>query len=501
VSQPRFFKLLWLCLVAATVLAARDGRSQAATAPSGAAQQRIETGCDERNFFAGYYLKEGQRAFDDERYSALALRLNTPVYQESSGDARAAKVLRFSERVSIIDPGMGTNRIQVKDGRGQPIGWVTRNDVLCRLFPIRGRNQAGSYKRVIAGTDTAVQAQSQTKKLYQTPQSLPVDQRCEGGVCAEVSRFRWYFIYAEDNDHYLISEYANLESSTARLMGWLPKSDGYVWDTGLGLRPREDLADVPVGMPEKFACAYKTMDDLTSGSNCIQVFGGRRWLGFNVRMAVLEVTARAYEVFFPNGIARRLPPVDDALCLRSGDQCATQPTEGLSHAYVPVDDKVIPEVLLSKDQVDRWLKLLNIFKMANGSVGPARIKWLNELGYLRETGFEIDSGSSKLLQYSDDELATVPGCEIAYLKQYAAKRYDILNIIFSSDGKLRPVFTITERPEGSCRNLSDRGKSLAFIDGDVRPQRLARPGEQATYSMMHHRGNDFFFWIPVIDMP
>jgi hypothetical protein len=497
VSQPRFFTLLWLCLVAATLFAARGGRSQTATPPSGA-QQGMETGCGEREFLAGYYFHDGRRTFDDERYFALALRLNTPVYQESSGDTRAAKVLRFSERVGIIDPGMGMDRIQVKDSREQPVGWVTRTDVLCRLFPISGRNQT---KRVIVGTDATAQAQNQVKKVYQTPQSLAADQRCERGVCTEVRPFQSYFVYAEDNDHYLIAADAHLGSSSSRLAGWLPKSDGYIWDTGLGLRPREELADVPNGAPEKFACAYKTMDDLTSGANCIQVFGGRRWLGFDVRMAVLEATARAYEVFFPNGIARRLPSVDDPLCLRSGDQCRTQPTETLSHAYVPVDGKVIPEVLLSRDQLDKWLKLLNIFKMADGSAGAGRTRWRNELWSFRESGPEIDSASSKLLQYSYEELGRASDCEIAYLKQYAAKRYDILNVIFSNEGKLRPVFTLVESPEGTCPNLSDKAKSLPFIDGDVRVQRLGRPGEQASYSMMHRRGNDLFFWIPVKDMP
>jgi hypothetical protein len=501
VSQPRFFTLLWLCLLAATGLAGRDGRAQTAMPPSGALQPVIDTGCGERDFLPGYYLEGSRRTFDDERYSAFVLRLNTPVYQDSSGETRAAKVLGFSERVGIIDPGMGKDRIRVKDNREQPIGWVARNDLLCRLFPISGRNQTGFAKRVIVGTDATVQGQSQVKKVYQTPQSLPADQRCERGVCAEVRPFQSYLVYAEDNDHYLIAGDANLGNSSSRLVGWLPKGDGYIWDTGLGLRPREELADVANGTPEKFACAYKTMDDLKSGSNCIQLFGGRRWFGLNVRMAVLDVTTHAYEVFFPDGIARRLPSVDDPLCLRSGNQCGAQPMETLSHAYVPIDDKVIPEVLLSRDQLDKWLKLVNIFKMANGSAGAGRTRWLNELWSFRESGSEIETSSSKLLQYSYEELGKVSDCEIAYLKQYAAKRYDILNIIFSNEGKLRPVFTLVERPEGGCPNLSDRAKSLPFIDGDVRAQRLTRPGEQAPYSMMHRRGNSSFFWVPVKDLP
>src|SRR3984957_9097891 len=193
---------------------------QAIQSPPAAA---METKCSERDFLQGYYYPNGRKTFDEERYSALALRLNTAVYKDFSGDARASKILQFGERVRIINPGEGTDRIQIKDSTAQPVGWVDRSSVLCGTFPITD-GATGLYKRVVVRTDTAVQGQVAPKILYQTPNGPAAPdpsaqrQRCQG-PCAEVSRFQWYFIYGEINDHYLISADANLESSSGRLMG------------------------------------------------------------------------------------------------------------------------------------------------------------------------------------------------------------------------------------------------------------------------------------------
>jgi hypothetical protein len=847
VSKPIFAGLLSLLLAAVLSMSPRETRSAAPSAgaaqalPPAAAQAAppaavpaapadaaapaaVDTGCGERNLLAGYYYPGGRKTFDDERYSALALRLNTPVYQDSSGETRAAKVLQFSERVHIADPGEGTDRIRIKDNTSQAVGWVERSAVLCGLYPITDNGGTGLYKRVVVRTDTAVQGQVTAKKLYQTPEMLA--QRCEG-PCAEVSRFQWYFIYAEDNGHYLISSDANLGSSSGRLMGWLPKADGYVWNTALGLRPKEALAGPkgyadPPGAPEKYACAYSTMEQLNAAKpeDCNQILGGLRWFGLNVRMAVVQQTAKAYEVLFSNAgtagrdniseaaqglnnldvffvldgtksmqpaitaikaltaqinkkmqsktnvvrygfriyrdsnpktrldgvsnsealplsktvcdktnitefdaafapvkaydpdedddfsentfgglvqaaedvsgcpnntklifvigdagydgdkqrsrvfpvysesqIALRFknkarlatskfetqpilvfiqPPrdkgpinnqagydkayaafksqgqailselyggtkitdaatnnfielpqdaagsgqqaaidetlrrvdksmnpdvirevmqgvqagqslesiierlrnnsqmnipinylqfVEESLCRRLGDQCRKAVLEAVNRAFVPVDDKVIPEVLLSRDQLDRWLKILNLFKSFGSNVAGAagRAQLVNtmysSIGSLVQIDMQNDgvslanklqfaaglpnSGRSRLMQYSDSDLTNVnlvPACEIENLKQYSIKKYDLLNVVFSNEGKLRPVFTETTWPEGACP-MSPKGKNVPFIDGDVRPQPINPPGQQTNYTMMHRRGNDLFFWLPVNYLP
>lgn len=64
----------------------------------------FDTGCGANNFGdAFYYDAAGHKMVDDERYNALAMRLSTPVYQDLTGTAPAARPLVFSERVRIMN--------------------------------------------------------------------------------------------------------------------------------------------------------------------------------------------------------------------------------------------------------------------------------------------------------------------------------------------------------------------------------------------------------------
>lgn len=824
-----------LSLLALVCILPGSGWSQSSapgTPPAAASGSRpltaVETGCVENNFRDGYFISDGHKTFDDERYHALALRLKTPVYQDSAGEARAPKTLAFGELVRITDPGEGTERLRIKDSSGQPAGWVDRASVLCATYPLRDVGGTGLYKRAIVRTDTAVQGQVVGKKLYQTSAGAPGESsRCDG-PCAEASRFQWFFVYAEENEHYLISEAANLGSTSGRVLGWLPKKDGYSWNTALGIRPIEELAspngDPPRGDPpphERYVCAYETEQKLNAGKpeDCNQILGGRRWYGLNVRMAVLQQTPRFYEVLFSNAqtagrdtgqmaqglnnldvffvldgtksmqgaidaikklmtqinqrmvsktgnggvvrygfrvyrdsnaktrvdgvsnsealplsktvcdksnkpefdaafapvkaydpeedddfsensfgglvqasedisgcpnnaklvfvigdagydadkqrsrnfpafaeqqIAQRfsskergskfvtqpvlvfietprekaqlsnqtaydkaysafetqgktilsqlyggtkldnannfiplsqdlmgagqqaaidqtvgridsllnpaaiaeinsalgrgepleaiierlrnnsslnipikyLDFVEESLCAQLREQCHTQVKEAVNHAYVPADDKVVPEVLLSKDQLDKWLKILYQFKGFSSNVAGqnGRDALVNALwsavGSIVVVDMQNDgvsladrlqfaaglpaAGRSHLMQYSDSDLRNtnlVPACEIENLKQYAAKKYEVLNIPFGTDGKSKPIFVQAPWPEDVACPMSAKGKAVPFIDGDVRPQNLNRAGQQTNYSLMHRRANESFFWLPVDNLP
>lgn len=794
----------------------------ATPAPGSRPLTAVETGCGENNFRDGYFISDGQKKFDDERFHALALQLKTPVYQDSAGEALASKTLGFSELVRIADPGEGTQRLRIKDNSGQIVGWVDRASVLCATYPVKDVGGTGLYKRVVVRTDTAVQGQVKGKKLYQTPMGAPDESnRCEG-PCTEASRFQWFFIYAEENDHYLISEAANLGSTSGRVLGWLPKKDGYIWNTALGLRPIEELAGTNGDSqpPERYVCAYETAEKLASArpADCNQILGGRRWYGLDVRMAVLQQTPRAYEVLFSNagtagrdnsqvaqglnnldvffvldgtksmqsaidnirilmtqinqrmvsktsngGVVRYgfrvyrdsnpktrvdgvsnsealplsktvcdksnktefeaafapvkaydpeedddfsentfgglvqasedisgcpdnaklvfvigdagydpdkqrsrnfpvwteqmiaprfssktqgtkfhtqpvlvfietpkeraqlsnqaaydkaytafetqaksilsqlyggtklandnnfisfqdltatrgqaaidqtlaridsllnpdaireimisvrlgqsleatierlrnnsslnipikyLQFVEESLCRQLGDQCHTQVLEAVNHAFVPADQKVVPEVLLSKDQLDRWLKVLDKFKSFSSSIAGQRARdelvntlW-SAIGTIAVVDMQNDgvplsdrlqfaaglpaAGHSHLMQYSDVDLRNtnvVPACEIENLKQYAAKKYEVLNIPFGTDGKSKAIFVQAEWPQGGACPMSAKGKAVPFIDGDVRPQLLNRAGQQTNYFMMHKRGNESFFWLPLDYLP
>jgi hypothetical protein len=773
------------------------------------------TGCEYQDFAAGYYMADNRRVFDDEKFTAVAHKLDVPVYKDASGDARLPQTLSFSQRVRIADPGEGgALRLKVKDMGGQPLGWVARDAILCKIYPMSDPD-TGLYRRAVVRTETAERGEVQVKKVYNSP-----DERCEGGPshCVEVSRFQWYFIYAEENGHYLVSESANIANTATRLLGWLPARDAYNWNTALGLRPAEELAKRRRGnSPEDFVCAYPSLQDLASKSHCNEVLGGPRWFALSVRMAVLKQDNQAYDVIFSNAetagrdiaaapvdalkkldvffvidgtksmqpaidgvrdlvnrlkglmqgklsqggvirfgfrvyrdstkggadgvknsehlaltekdcnqsneqefmkafqsvkayepagdddlmensfagmaqasddvapcsdhtklvfiigdhgydgakqasrgqarwteaeVAKRfkksdsrfkvapivvfvhtpseeastpavskrnyaiaykafedqgksilkdiyagtsvtdsaqyfiqmqpgrisdmmiqgvtaqvntyfqpeflsriasglqagqslvetidqlransqlnipiryLEFVQEALCAQLGPQCRNKVFEGVNRAFLPVTNDLVPEVLLSRDQLDKWVKILDVFKTfadrARGREGRNLLvgTLLSSMGSALQMDFQnnqVPLGKliqfqggmphglqSKLMQYSSEELrdqSKVPTCEIDYLAGYSAKKHDVLNIVFQSEGKLMAQFDETHWPEGGCPNLSEKGKQVPFIEGAVRPRTLNFGQEETNYSTMHKRGNEFFFWIPVRYLP
>lgn len=260
------------------------------------------TGCDVGSLQRGWKIISGQRVYVSEDVRAIAHQLETPIFTAATGTARAQRTLGFSEYVLIADPGSeGSARFPIKDTSLQPIGWVNRNDVLCRPLPMTDP-ETGLYRRAVVRTAADLQGRAQEKEVYHS-----LDRRCEGATrgtatCAKVSRFQWYFVYAEIQGHYLIAEWESLGSITRRLVGWLPAADGLPWNTALGLRPSERLAEVPAGQSEKFVCAYRSASDLGSRSNCNEVLGGMRWYNLDARIAVLKENsaARYYDVAFSN---------------------------------------------------------------------------------------------------------------------------------------------------------------------------------------------------------
>lgn len=266
---------------------------------SALAQEGTATGCEPSALQWGWGIQSGQRVYSDADVRAVAHQLDTPVYSGETGSGRGARALRFSEHVIIADPGEGA-RIKIKDIGGQPLGWVNRNDVICRRSPMLD-GETGLHRRAVVRTATDVQGTPQEKLVYQS-----LDKRCENGVssCQKVSRFQWYFIYAEMQNYYLISEAPNLGNSNQRLLGWLPIADAIGWNTALGLRPSEQLADRkgPNNEPESYVCAHATEGELRAGTGCKEILGGMRWYNLDSRIAVLKEkkVERQFEVAFTN---------------------------------------------------------------------------------------------------------------------------------------------------------------------------------------------------------
>lgn len=254
-------------------------------------------GCDYGALQHGWEVIDGQRVFNEGRnFRAVAYKADTPVFKTASDETRNDRTLRFSEYVIITDPGEGAQRIEVSDMAGQPVGWLNRNEVLCRRYPMRDR-ESGLYRRAVVRTATDVQGQAHEKEVFHT-----LDGRCEDS-CPKVSRFQWYFIYAEIGGFFLISEQANLGHPAKRLLGWLPVKDALNWNTAVGLRPGEELADRrgPNNEQEDYVCVYSTKEVIGDrDAQCNEILGGKRWFNLDVRMAVLKQHSNSYEVGFTN---------------------------------------------------------------------------------------------------------------------------------------------------------------------------------------------------------
>jgi hypothetical protein len=254
----------------------------------------ISGGCEEQHFQSGYFMEDGKRIFDDAKFHAFALRMKTPIYKGSTGSERNQQVLSFDQKLFVADPGVGSQRIRVRNLSDEDLGWVDREDLLCRLFPIAD-TKTGLLRRVVIHTETAVQGQVVARTAYHAP-----DGQCEGGSssCPKLSRFQWYFVYAEQSGYLLLSEAANLGGKDAHLIGWLSDNDGINWNTAVALRPAEELATKkpPTGASEASICAYPTLDAMKDPKSCRPVLGGKQWFKTDTRLPILRDLGSVYEV-------------------------------------------------------------------------------------------------------------------------------------------------------------------------------------------------------------
>jgi hypothetical protein len=277
----------------------------------------IDGGCEEQFFQSAYIIEDGKRTFDEAKFTAFTVRTSTPVYRTATGADRTKTTLRFDEKVRVSDPGAGAQRIRVRKQSDEDLGWVEREDLLCRLFPLAD-SKTGLLRRVVIQTETAVKGQVVPRTAYHAPDGNV----CEGGSasCPKLSRFQWYFTYAEQNGYILIAEAANLGGRDARLVGWLPAADGISWNTAVALRPAEALGDRKGadGAKESHLCAYPTLDSMKDATGaCRPVLGGKRWYTTDVRLPILRDLGQTYQVAISSAAASG--NFDEALSLAGID--------------------------------------------------------------------------------------------------------------------------------------------------------------------------------------
>jgi len=236
--------------------------------------------------------------------SVRVLRDNSAVY----GEAEATEVLTtlaFGRPLEITQVGELKLKVQALSDE-KPIGWVKRNDLLCRDTPLRG--DTGLEQKIYIKTETAVQGEKPaTVKAFPSPTGDDCLNKCR-----ELSRFNGYFIFANDTktDRYLLADNYLLDDSTS-MIGWINKSNGFIWDTAYGLRPREDLkypkGHTKVGQ-ERAICIYPSLSDAKAEQNCKPLLGGDRWYSYSDRVPVLGREENFYRVIVPlagTGISKK----------------------------------------------------------------------------------------------------------------------------------------------------------------------------------------------------
>ena len=251
-------------------------------------------GCEDAYFQSGFFGEDNKRVFREDLFQVFTLRMGAPAFEGATGETRKPDPVTFDQKLLVTDPGVGTQRLRVRTLADKDIGWMEREDLLCRTLPLADA-KSGLLRRTVIQTETAVQGKSEARLAYHAP-----DGRCEGGknACPKLSRFQWYFVYAEENGHILLSEAANLGGRDARLVGWLPESDGISWNSAVALRPVEQLETRkgPDGTGEAHVCAYPTMASVGDKKSCRPILGGKRWFKIETRLPILQDHGKTYEV-------------------------------------------------------------------------------------------------------------------------------------------------------------------------------------------------------------
>lgn len=223
----------------------------------------------------------------DWPHAVKVLRQNAAVYPDAMA-VSASESLNFSESLQVLD--VQATRVQVGNRSTlAPIGWVEKVDLLCAISPLKSE-ESGLEQKLYIRTDTEVrQEKPATVAAYPAP-----DLQDYGTQVRELSRFEGYFVFDTDqaNGSYLLAEDYKLYD-TSRLVGWVNKDNGFIWDTAYGTRPREDLVFPPdheLAGQEKTVCAYKNLEDAINNpvQTCLPILGGERWYESDHRIPILE---------------------------------------------------------------------------------------------------------------------------------------------------------------------------------------------------------------------
>ncbi|RKZ91401.1 MAG: hypothetical protein DRR19_07265 [Candidatus Parabeggiatoa sp. nov. 1] len=222
----------------------------------------------------------------DTNQLVRVLRHNAPVYPTANSNS-PKKHLKLGKYLLPVQVNILQKRVQVrKVGIRAPLGWLEAYDLLCVVTPLQSKK--GLDRKVFIKTPDSHDPNMNTIPAYPSYQGA-----CHGR-CKQLSRFRLYFIFAEDkvNQRYLVSDNHTLEiDPPPPLVGWIGDANSIPWNTTLGLRPREEV--------ERISLAPKVANHERTG---IELGGGNIWYTFPIHLPIIDINKQEqlYHVAAPS---------------------------------------------------------------------------------------------------------------------------------------------------------------------------------------------------------
>ncbi|WP_285674534.1 SH3 domain-containing protein [Paralimibaculum aggregatum] len=298
-------------------------------AAAAAAAAAVRGGCASHDFAAadavGHIDIAGQIT---RRLAAPVIRADAPLLAAPRAGARQLGTLRFGQRVALHRRQGAFVEVKADQRAAGSLGWVHGDDLLCRVQPLVSRT-TGADRRFLPRRPAHLLG-SAPEPLHAMPSAA--HRRCEPGSpgCTDLADVAVAYVHAADPARgrlLLVDRF--LADEAAQILGWVSLSDGLLWETRLGLRPREDLvhdaASAPrpdlVGRPRPL-CVHATPEAARRGEPCtLPVLGGARWFRTPLRMPVLRHIAgepALWEVAVPAvgvgpGVAVDLPGAPGAI--------------------------------------------------------------------------------------------------------------------------------------------------------------------------------------------
>lgn len=221
---------------------------------------------------------------------ARVLRNNTPLYDQLTGDKKTGALL-FNQQVEILEEKNDRVKIRAFRYKEQPemTGWTVKSNLLCRNLPIK--SDSGLEMKFFIKTSTVARDESGQEPKVQ-PFQDPDLKDCIGGSghCREgASRFHMYFVFDETDKAVLLADRFRLEEDDI-LLGWVEKTNGFMWNNAFSLRPKETLV-APDQKGPGTICTYENLEDAVNHNSqtCQPVVGGREWFKSSLRIPVLEL--------------------------------------------------------------------------------------------------------------------------------------------------------------------------------------------------------------------